>query len=238
MKIIYGIVLIVFLLAGCSKNERAVEEPVFSGLYLQAVTSDEFRLKVMDGEKELTNALLSNGNRLTVLSTYHKPLHKIRVFNFYGNQLLLDTLIPFKGNPYVITFYQDKPGDQLRWIGPPVNEPAPASGSLKMSIIYTAPLMPASVKVVVENAVSETGNAYAATDSFLLDKGVFSRFFTGRNLRTRKPRLNIYTTGSERKLVATVAPDKFLETNFDFSIFLFDRASGSGVFQLDAKKLY
>lgn len=238
LLVVYGIIPVIILLAGCSKNERPVEEPVFSGLYLQAVTVDEFRLKVVDGEKELTNALLSTGNRLTVLSTYHDPLHKIKVYNFYGNELLLDTLIPYRGNPYVITFYQDKPGEKLRWIGPPVNEAAPSGGELKVSIIYTAPLLPASVKVVIENTVSETSNVYAGTDSFLLDRGTFSKYFTGRNLRTRKPRLSMYTTGPERKLVATVAADKFLDTNFDFSIFLFDKASGSGVFSLDSKKLY
>lgn len=236
--VVYSIVLVTIFPAGCSKNETALDEPTFSGLYLQAVTADQFRLKVVDGETELTNALLSPGNRLTVLSTYYDPQHRIKVYNFFGNALLLDTIIPFRGNPYVITFYQDKPGESLRWIGPPVNESLPDDGKLKVSIIYTAPLLPPSLKVVVENTISATSSVYAATDSFLLDKGAFSKYFVGRNLKTKKPRLQMYTTGPDRKLVATVAADKFLETNVDFSIFLFDRASGGGVISLDSKKLY
>lgn len=231
-------VLLVVLLAGCSKNGQPLEEPEFSGIYLQAITADPFRLKVLDGEKELTNGLLSPGNRLTVLSTYYDPLHRIRVYDFYGNALLLDTLMPFRGNPYTITFYQDKPGDQLRWIGPPVNEPFPPDGSIKLSIVYTAPLLPASMKVVVENAGAESGSQYAATDSFVLNKGAFSPYFLSRNLRTQKCRLQLYSAGPERKLLSTVAPDHFLATNPDFSIFLFDKASGSSVFTLESKKLY
>jgi hypothetical protein len=236
--IVYGIVLVTILPAGCSKNEEPVQEAEFSGLYLQAITTDQLRLKVMDGERELTNALMSPGNRLTVLSTYYDPKRRIKVYNFYGDALLLDTLITFKGNPYVITFYQDRTGEALRWIGPPVNESLAGDGKLKVSIIYTAPLLPPSMRIVVENAVSETSNVYAATDSFMLDKGTFSKYFIGRNLKNRKPRLQMFSTGPERKLVATVSADKFVETNPDFSIFLFDRASGGGVFSLDSKKLY
>lgn len=234
----YSIILVAILPAGCSKNEQPVEELRFSGVYLQAFTADQLRLKVVDGETELTNALFSQGNRLTVLSTYFDALHRIKVYDFYGNELLLDTLIPFRGNPFYITFYQDNPGEKLRWIGPPVDEPFPGNGDLKISIIYTAPLLPASLKVVVENAISETSNTYTSTDSFLLDRGTFSKYFTGRNLRSRKPRLSLYTTGTDRKLVATVPATQFLRTNFDFSIFLFDRASGGGVFSLESKKLY
>lgn len=233
------VLVAIFLTTGCSKNEQPIKEPSFSGLLLQAVTADEFRLKVTDGGTDLTNALSSNSVRpLTVLSTYYNRLHQIKVYNFYNGELLLDTVMPFRGNPYTITFYQSNTGSKLRWIGPPVNEPLASEGNLKISIIYTAPLLPSSLKVVVENTVSETSNVYEPTDSLLLDKGTFSRYFIGRNLRSKKPRLRMYTTGAERKLLATVATDEFRTTNSDFSIFMFDKASGGGVFTLAAKKIY
>lgn len=229
----------ILLLTACSKNEQPIKEPNFSGLLLQAVTADEFRLKVTDGGTELTNNLNSSSARpLTVLSTYYNPLHQIKVYNFYNGELLLDTVMLFRGTPYTITFYQSNTGGKLRWIGPPVNEPLAGEGNLKISIIYTAPLLPSSLKVVVENTVSEISDVYEPTDSLVLEKGVFSRYFTGRNLRTKKPRLSLYTTGSDRKLIATISPGEFLETNRDYSVFLFDKASGGGVFALDSKKIY
>ncbi len=224
--------------AGCTKQEQPIAEPEFAGLFLQAVTVDQMRLRVMDGEQQLTNALLSTGRSVTASVTYYDKVHRIRVFDFYGDALLLDTLVTYERTPFYLTFYQDKAGDKLRWMGPPVGEPAPATGALKVSIVYTAPALPASMKVVVENVVPASGTQYQATDSFVLDKFSFSKYFTGVNHEEKKPRLRMYTTGTERKLIATVSPEQFLNTNFHFSTFLFDRASGGGVFNLESKKLY
>lgn len=232
------VVLLVLFLAGCAKQEQPLAEPEFAGLFLQAVTVDPMRLRVMDGEQQLTNALISTGRSVTASVTYYDKVHRVRVFDFYGDVLLLDTLVAYERTPFYLTFYQDRAGDKLRWIGPPVGEATLASGTLKISIVYTAPALPASLKVVVENMVTAGGTQYEPTDSFVLDKSTFSKYFVGVNHEERKPRLRMYTTGAERKLIANVAPEQFLSTNFDFSTFLFDRASGGGVFNLESKKLY
>ncbi len=235
-----GVALTSMLPSGCSKNEQPVEEPAFSGLYIKAILADTLRLRVINDGRELTNTLFSPGNRVSVPVTFYDPRHRIQVYNFYGNALLLDTLITYKPTAaFYLSFFQRNTGEKLQWIGPPVNEPLPEPGFLKVSVIYTAAQLPSSVKVVVENAATADVNAtYVPTDSFLLNKGAFSRYFTGRNLRSYKPRLRMYTADAERKLIATAAPAEFRTTNFDFSTFLFDRASGSQVFTLTSEKLY
>lgn len=227
--------------AGCSKNEQPVEEAKFTALELLAITTDTMRLKAMVDDVILTDTLITPDGLASFPVQYNQAEHRMRLFDLYTNRLVLDTMILYKpGFVNNITFFQPAAGSSLVWVGPPVNEPLPDKGQVKISIAFNYPPLPETVKVVVENTTATGPVQYAATDSFLLHKGAFSKYFSGTDIGDRKPRLKFYTSGTDRRLLAEASPSAFAATNADYSIYLFRNSSGSsgGVFTLRAEKLY
>jgi hypothetical protein len=233
-------VVLIMALAGCSKNETAIEQWSFTSLQIRAITIDALMLQVKADETLLTDSLYTPGTK-AVQVQYFNPTQRFRVTDLYSNTLLLDTLIDYKpGAVNAITFYQSIAGGKLVRIGPPATEPLPPAGKIKISIVHGLQELPDPVKVVVED--SETGTSvYSATDSFQLKRGDFSPYFTGKLINNRKPQLKLYTTDARRKLVAQVLPTSFNNTNSDFSIYSFNSIEATdqnGVFILKRDKLY
>lgn len=231
-------VWLVMIMAGCTKNEKAIEQYSFTSLQLKAITVDALMLQVKADENLLTDSFYTPGNK-AVMVQYLNPTHRFRVTDLFSKTLLLDTLVDYKpGSINALTFFQAVSGGKLVRIGPPANEPSPTGGKIKISVIYSLDIMPDITKVVVED--SETGGPlYSATDSFLLKKGEFSPYFIGKLPGGKKPQLKFYTADASRKLVAKTDPSTFHNTNSDFTIYTLtvDGQSG-GIISLGQQKLY
>lgn len=227
--------------AGCSKNERPIEEARFTTLELKAFSVDTLQLKVLENETMLTDSLTAPDGVKSIAVQYYDAKHRLRLLDANANRLWLDTTIDYKpGFINALTFFQPSAGEKFVWIGPPVNEPLPPTDWLKISISYTHPALPEMVKVVVEN--SKTGGTlYEATDSFELKKGEFSRYFLGRSRADRRPRMFLYTADGRRKQVAKVEEGSFPTTvNADYNIYLLRKHSSfsGGVYSIRPDKLY
>lgn len=231
--------LLVLVMAGCSKNEKAIEQASFTSLQLKAITADVLMLQVKVDEDVLTDSFYTPGNKALPVQ-YFNPTKRFRITDLFSKTLLLDTLVEYKpGAVNVITFFQAVSDGKLVRIGPPANEPLPTGGKIKISVVHGIAEIPDVVKVVVED--SDTGGSvYSATDSFLLKKGDFSPYFTGKMINNRKPQLKFYTTDASRKLVAKSEPSIFYDTNADFTIYSLkvDGIPGSGIISLGREKLY
>jgi hypothetical protein len=232
-------VLLVMAITGCSKNEKAIEEYSFTSLQLKAITVDVLMLQVKADENILTDSFYTPGNK-AVPVTYFNPTKRFSVTDLFSKTLLLDTLVEYKpGAVNTLTFFQAVSGGKLVRIGPPANEPVPADGKIKISVVYGIQELPDVAKVVVED--SDTGGSvYSATDSFLLKKGEFSPYFIGKMLNKRKPQLKFYTADANRKLIAKTEPSILYDTNADFTIYSLkvDGIPGSGIIDLGREKLY
>jgi hypothetical protein len=241
LHFIYTVLLLIVLYAlqGCSKNEQPIDEPVFTGLRVKVLSVDSFLLKITADESVLANEIVAPAYDDVPFSVrYLNPRHRFRLFDYYRNTVVADTLITYKlGFINRITFYQAAAGAPMKLMGPPANEtPAPA-GYGKVSINYTLASLPDSLLVVVENSPNNDGR-YEPTDSFVLRKGQFSKFFQART-SANKARANLYTTDPARKLMAQIFAFQFDNMNPDFTNYIF-RVSISGGLpaNLDGEKLY
>lgn len=232
--------ILALTIAGCSKNEQAIEQWNFTSLQLKALTVDPLMLRVTANDILLTDSLYTPGDK-AVQVQYYNPTHRFKVTDLYSKTLLLDTVVDYKsGAVNAITFFQALSGGKLVRIGPPANEPLPPSGQIKISIVYGIQELPDQTKVVVEDSEDGTSN-YKATDSFVLKKGEFSPYFIGKMLKDRKPQLKFYTTDANRKLIAQVQPSSFNNTNVDFTIYSFrsiESTDRDGMYFLKREKLY
>ena len=229
---------LVMITAGCSKNEKAIEQWTYTSLQLKAITVDPLMLSVSANDKVLTDSFYTPGNKALYVQ-YFDPVQRFKVTDLFSQSLLLDTIVNYKpGSVYSITLFQAVSGGKLVRIGPPANEPLPTGGKIKISVIYSLDIMPDVAKVVVED--SKTGGSlYSATDSFLLRKGEFSPYFTGKLLGDRKPVVKFYTADASRKLVADMDPSTFHNANSDFTIYTLTWAGAvNGVISLGQEKLY
>jgi hypothetical protein len=232
-------VLLVFAMAACSKNEKAIEQSIFTSLQLKAITVDALMLQVKADENVLTDSFYTPGNKALPV-TYINPTKRFRVTDLFSKTLLLDTLVDYKpGGINALTFFQAVSGGKLVRIGPPANEPLPTGGKIKLSVVHGIEELPDVVKVVVEDS-DAGGSVYSATDSFPLKKGEFSPYFTGKMINNRKPQLKFYTADASRKLVAKSDPSILYDTNVDFTIYSLkvDGIPGSGIIALGREKLY
>ncbi|OQP56594.1 hypothetical protein A4R26_05395 [Niastella populi] len=209
----------------------------YTTVALNAVTIDSLRLIVSDNGTVLTDTLYTPQGYQLLQVKYTEPRRRYRVTDMYSNSLLLDTVVSYKTvSLNAVTFFQPMAGGKLVWIGPPVNEPAPAEGKIKLSVVYASPFTTSAydeIKVVVEN--SKTGNSandYEATDSFYLKRGDFSPFFSGGG--TRKPRLRLYANDGSDILLGTINPAALSEANADYSIYYisFNSATSASVTKL------
>lgn len=213
--------------AGCSKNEHAIEQSRFTILEVKAITVDPLLLHIKVDESLLTDSLVTPNGSFTDTVKYVNPQHHFQVTDQFSNRLLADTLISYQpGEKNTITFFQPAEGAKLVWVGPPVNEPAPADKKKKISIVYTLPdpVMPDEVKVIVLNSLSGTSaQDYKASDSFILKRGEFSPYF--HSWDDRKAKLEVYKNVPTRDTVAMVENTRFAEAIGDFSIFYFNSIS-------------
>jgi hypothetical protein len=238
-KLSYAI-LLVLAISGCSKNEKAIEQSIFTSLQLKAITADALMLQVKADENVLTDSFYTPGNK-AVPVTYFNPTKRFRVTDLFSKTLLLDTLVDYKpGAINTLTFFQAVSGGKLVRIGPPANEPLPTGGKIKISVVYGIEELPDIIKAVVED--SETGGSvYSVTDSFLLKKGEFSPYFIGKMISNRKPQLKFYTADANRKLIAKSEPGILYDLNADFTIYSLKKDGiglNTGIIELGREKLY
>ncbi|AXY74386.1 hypothetical protein D3H65_10530 [Paraflavitalea soli] len=225
----FAVLLILFLSGACSKKGEPVVQAKFTNLSLRAITNDPFTLKIVADENTvLTEALEAPGGTSNVTVEYYDLEHRFQVYNLFGNELLLDTIVRYKpGFVNGITFFQAAAGAKLVWVGPPQNEPLAKEGYFKLSIVYNLNALPDSVRVVVENSITSGGQTYAPTDSFTLKKGEFSRYFEGRS-GDRKANVRFYSTTSPRRVLAE-AISLHYSANPDFSVYLLGTASNASI---------
>jgi hypothetical protein len=218
---------LLFVLAGCSKSLRTLEDDRFTTLNIKAQTIDVMGLRVTANDTVLTTLMETPQGSAGKELRYKDPTQRIRVFDVYANVWRADTTISLKlRGTNSITFFQSVPGGKLEWIGPPpASEPLPHNDSAKMSIIYTLPGLPDRVKVVVENSIGNT-NVYMATDSFLLERGKLSRYFSCKNSYTGRLQLKFYTPDVQRTPVASVIREEFIGLSSDFYVYGFREVSG------------
>lgn len=233
-------ILLVFAMAACSKNEKAIEQEIFTSLQLKAITVDALMLQVKVDENVLTDSFYTPGNKAVPI-TYINPTKRFRITDLFSKTLLLDTLVEYKpGGINALTFFQAVSGGRLVRIGPPANEPLPTGGKIKISVVHGIEIIPEVVKVVVEDS-DNGGSAYSATDSFLLKKGEFSPYFIGKMINNRKPQLKFYTADVNRKLIAQSEPSILYDLNADFTIYSLKVdgvGSTTGIIALGREKLY
>ena len=233
-------VLLVLAMTGCSKNEKAIEQSIFTSLQLKAITVDALMLQVKADENVLTDSFYTPGNK-AVPVTYINPTKRFRVTDLFSKTLLLDTLVDYKpGGINALTFFQAVSGGKLVRIGPPANEPLPTGKNRKISVVYGMAEMPDVAKVVVEDS-DAGGNSYSATDSFVLKKGEFSPYFIGKMINDRKPQLKFYTADANRKLIAKSEPSILYDLNADFTIYslkIDGVGLNTGIIELGREKLY
>ncbi len=119
--------LVLFLSGACSKKGEPVVQAKFTNLSLRAITNDPFTLKIVADENTiLTESLAAPGGTSNVTVEYYKAEHRFQVYNIFGNELLLDTIVRYKpGFVNGITFFSQLQEPKLVWVGPPQNEPLP-----------------------------------------------------------------------------------------------------------------
>lgn len=218
--------LLILIIPGCSKNERAIEQPLFTNLELKAITVDPLLLHVTANETLLTDSLVTPDGVINVPVKYINPRHRFRVTDQFSNTMLADTSIAYQpGEKNTITFFQTAAGGKLVWVGPPVNEPAPPAGKKKISIVYALPepVMPDEVKVIVSSPRDDNANVYLPADSFVLKRGNFSPYFL--SLAKNKAKLTLLKNIPARDTVANIDRTQFAQAIADFSIFYINNIS-------------
>jgi hypothetical protein len=234
----FTVLLILFLSGACSKKGEPVAQAKFTTLSLRAITNDPFTLKIVADENTVLTESLASGGTSNVDVKYYDAEHRFQVYNIFGNELLLDTIVRYKpGFVNGITFFQPAAGAKLLWVGPPQNEPLAKEGYLKLSIVYNLSALPDSVRVVVENSIISGGQTYGPTDSFTLKKGEFSRYFEGRSGDT-KANVRFYSSTLPR-IVLAEATSLHYAANPDFSVYLLGTTSNASIpFSFIPVKIY
>lgn len=238
-----GICIVIYLLAAvsCSKNTGTVEDPKTVTLRLQVKTIDNLRLQFAAGDNILTQSVITPDGHSDITFEYTEPVYRFSLYDMFGHRTMADTQLSISTVRTMskMVFFQQAPGGKLVWIGPPPPGEAPApADSIKMSIIYTHPDLPATAKVVVENSIGNT-NSFSATDSFLLDKGEFSRYFTANpTTGGKKLQLKFYTPDINRRLIGSIS-NAFSILKAKFYVFAFRSGSlSNGIYTLNAENLY
>ncbi len=237
----YILVIVFLYLTGCSRNERSIVESRFTQLSFKTFSTDALQLKVLANEATLTDSLFAPDGTKAVNVEYNDPAHHIQLVDVLSGRVYLDTVINYKpGFTNTITFFQPSAAANFELIGPPAGEQLPSSDSAKGSIRYSHPALPDSLKVVVMNAREPALN-YINTDSFILKKDEFSRYFFAYNKTTKKVQLKFYSTDAKRKTMAYAEVGNFADIKSgDFNIYLF-RKSGTAPgdsLRLLGEKLY
>lgn len=234
-----AIILFLPLGIGCTKNGTAVEESFSTDLNFQAVTIDNIRLGIkIDGELKVADLEAPTVSaRQTTIRYFHKE-KRITIYDMITGQIFLDSLFVINAGTVYLSLYQEDEGAPVTFVVPPVGETAPPFGYNKMSVVYTAPILPDQVKLVVMN-IDGPGPGYAPTDSFLLQKGKFSPYFLGR-LAPERPHLYFYTPDADRKLLAIAQRVYFADMTTGLDIYGIHTHMGSsnGTTDLIPKKLY
>jgi hypothetical protein len=236
-KVVYtcSIALLFMCCLGCSKSEEAISQERFTLLGLNAITVDSLRLSVTDNGHLLTDSLMTPEGKFETTVKYKEPSRSYKVIDMYSNTVLFDSTISYKKMfDNAVTFFQPVSGGNLILINPPANEQAPANDSFKLSVVYSAPSTAAvydELKVVIETSITG-GPQYAASDSFLLKRGEFSRFFTGS--KKRMPVLKLYSTDASRVQLGATNTGTFSQAG-DISIYYLSLRSSTSS---GATKLY
>lgn len=221
LRIVHFIGAVMLLLTSCSKGGDAIKQQRFTNLLLRVLTVDSLLLKVEVNEEPLIKSAISPFNVSFAAIKYDDPKHRFRITDLNSRQLLLDTIIEYPTKSVTqINFVQTGAGANIIWVGPPVNEPAPPAGKVKISVVYVTNDLPDEVKVVVANSQSGTSDFdYAPTDSILLKKGQFSPYFLGWGSFNKKLKLKVYATDASRTLLAEFNDNLFYNAREGISIY-------------------
>ena len=237
----YILVIAFLYLTGCSRNEHSIVESRFTQLSFKTFSTDALQLKVLSNEATLTDSLFAPEGTKTINVEYNEPAHRIQLVEVLSGRVYLDTVINYKaGFTNSITFYQPSAGANFVWIAPPAGESLPPADYAKVSIRYTHAALPDSLKVVVVNPI-EPKLEYNNTDSFILKKDVFSRYFLAYNKTTKKVKLELYSTDGKRKKLAYADVGNFADLlSADFNIYLFRKqgATAGDSIRILGEKLY
>lgn len=237
----YGVLILLSAMAGCSKSVRTLDDPKFIALNIYVKTIDTFQLKATADDEILTQSVVTPDGEAHITFQHTQPGYRFGLHDVFAHRTILDTFLSINTirADGKMTFFQTEPGGDLVWVGPPpASEALPPTDSMKMAIIYTYAALPDKLKVVVENSIGNS-NTYNATDSFLLQKGEFSRYFTGnRTAGAKKLQLRFYTPDANRTLVATVT-NAFSRLDNKFYVYAFRTGNlAAGLYTLTPDNLY
>lgn len=224
---------------GCSKNETPIKESFQTDFNFLAISKDSVQLGIkIDDEIKVNDLIAPADNPKTVTLNYFNNEKKISVYDVSNNQVLFDSLFIVRASVVSLSLYQKNSGEPFVVVMPPSNLTQPPTGYSRISVMYTLDELPDEVKIVAENN-KQTGTDYEPTDSFYLRKGEFSPYFLGKD-GLRKPRINIYTSDADRRLLAQADPGQFSELTAPFIIYAIRkyRAYNNNVYDLLTQKLY
>lgn len=233
------VILLLITITSCSKNETPWQESFQTDLNFLAVTQDSVQLGIkIDGEIKATDLMAPTENAKKVSIRFYNKEKKVSIYNVANEQVLFDSTFMINTSTVSLSLYQKASGGPLIFVAPPANDPPPATGYSKISIVYTFSGLPEEVKVVVTNNEA-TGVDYIPTDSFFLRKGEFSKYFLGRT-GIRKPIVYYYTPGADRRLLALSDRSQFSDLLGGFTIYSIRtyRNFSGGVYELLHQKLY
>src|ERR1044072_8721748 len=93
-KSLYAVLLLA-IMAGCSKNEKVIEESSFTSLTLKAITVDALMLSVQANDKVLTDSFFTPGSK-GVQVQYTDPVQRFKITDLFSQTLLFDTIVTYK----------------------------------------------------------------------------------------------------------------------------------------------
>src|SRR5262249_55709636 len=127
----------IWLLTSCSKGGRPVEQQRRTDVGVNIITVDPLLFKVEVNNAPFIPSMTSPGSETVTNVRYLDPAQRFRITNLYTNRLVLDTLLYYKTTAGIdFTFIPKGSGDDLVWLGPPVNEPPVPAGKVKIAVMY------------------------------------------------------------------------------------------------------
>jgi hypothetical protein len=224
------LVLSVFL-PGCDDTGEAMHSPAIGSLRFQTYVMDPLSFRVY-----------VNDNLMGAKKQFKYFDHSIRlkIVEDASGRVIFDgdyPVHPQGGTQVVVTVCQFNSGSVPFCVLPPADEPVPPAGYGKISIHYNFPGFPDSLKAVIENTTTATSNAYTPTDSLIVRKNEFSRFFLGR-FSEKKAQIRLYTAGGSRTRVATVEASMFYNIGREFSMYMASGVNGTTIPNVTLTRVY
>lgn len=216
-------------MSGCEETGVEIDRPRVISLTFQPRVKDPLSFRVyVNGELFEGGYVKTTNNSLSVRITETASERLI-----FGGSF---PVRPTKERSY-ITVYQYEPGGVPLCILPPEEEPLPPADYSKIAFLYDFPDFPDEVKAVIETSITRTSQTFEATDTLIVRKNEFSRFFLGRTAEERT-RIKLYTTGDNSTQIGIVDAGQFSEVNNEFTMYIFKEKTGSNPPEIVLEKVY